>query len=143
MIALLDVNVLIALAWPNHVHHEAAWAWFDGRSPTGWATTPVTEIGFVRVSANPSVPHHVRPLVALEVLSRLCQHTGHRFWADGARLVDPPFGLDRLGGHRQVTDLHLVAVARSNGGVLGTFDRGIEAALAEGDRTAVAVIPPR
>jgi hypothetical protein len=24
VIAWLDVNVLIALAWPSHVHHEAA-----------------------------------------------------------------------------------------------------------------------
>ena len=29
--ALLDVNVLIALAWPNHVHHAAARAWFEDR----------------------------------------------------------------------------------------------------------------
>ena len=28
MIALPDVNVLIALAWPNHVHHDAARSWF-------------------------------------------------------------------------------------------------------------------
>ena len=28
MIALPDVNTLIALAWPNHVHHDAARSWF-------------------------------------------------------------------------------------------------------------------
>jgi predicted nucleic acid-binding protein len=28
MITLLDVNVLIALAWPNHVHHGIARNWF-------------------------------------------------------------------------------------------------------------------
>ena len=27
MVYLLDVNVLIALAWPNHVHHAAAHTW--------------------------------------------------------------------------------------------------------------------
>jgi predicted nucleic acid-binding protein len=26
---LLDVNVLIALAWPNHVHHDLAQTWFE------------------------------------------------------------------------------------------------------------------
>ena len=49
MIALPDVNVLIALAWPNHVHHDAARSWFAESRATGWATCPVTEAGFVRV----------------------------------------------------------------------------------------------
>src|SRR5205814_1264025 len=30
-IALLDVNVLIALLWPAHQHHEAAHAWIERR----------------------------------------------------------------------------------------------------------------
>jgi len=42
--------VLIALAWPNHVHHERAQAWFSSSRDQGWATCPVTESGFVRVS---------------------------------------------------------------------------------------------
>jgi predicted nucleic acid-binding protein len=29
MVHLLDVNLLIALAWPNHVHHTSARAWFS------------------------------------------------------------------------------------------------------------------
>ena len=48
MIALLDVNTLIALAWPNHSHHVAAHNWF-ATWKGGWATTPFTEVGFVRV----------------------------------------------------------------------------------------------
>jgi predicted nucleic acid-binding protein len=28
MSSLLDVNVLLALAWPNHVHHAASRTWF-------------------------------------------------------------------------------------------------------------------
>ena len=31
MTALLDVDVLVALAWPNHVHHDPARAWFKDR----------------------------------------------------------------------------------------------------------------
>lgn len=26
---LFDVNLLIALAWPNHVHHRAGHAWLE------------------------------------------------------------------------------------------------------------------
>ena len=52
---LLDVNVLLALAGANQVHHEAATSWFSGAQRDGWATGAVTEIGFVRVSGVPSV----------------------------------------------------------------------------------------
>ena len=38
MTALLDVNVLMALAWPNHVHHAPARSWFNARRKSGWAT---------------------------------------------------------------------------------------------------------
>ncbi len=42
--ALLDVNVLVALAWPNHVGHHAAREEFHAHAAeTGWATTPITE----------------------------------------------------------------------------------------------------
>ena len=54
--ALLDVNALVALAWDSHVHHGRRCG--PGSSQTGrngWATCPMTESGFVRVSANPKV----------------------------------------------------------------------------------------
>ena len=74
MTALLDVNVLIALAWPNHVHHAAARAWFKERQEDGWATCPLTEAGFVRVSCNPAVVRHqVTVLDAITVLNGLTQ----------------------------------------------------------------------
>jgi predicted nucleic acid-binding protein len=52
--ALLDVNVLVALFDPDHVHHEVAHDWFADNGPRGWATCPLTESGFVRVVSNPS-----------------------------------------------------------------------------------------
>ena len=53
--ALLDVNALVALAWDSHVHHVAIRSWFAARAADGWATCPITESGFVRVSSNPKV----------------------------------------------------------------------------------------
>ena len=47
MIALLDVNVLVALAWLNHVHHRAARVWFRSQRDLGWATCPTTQNGFI------------------------------------------------------------------------------------------------
>jgi len=32
---LLDINVLLALAWPNHVHHGPALTWFAASHATG------------------------------------------------------------------------------------------------------------
>ncbi|MDB6039699.1 MAG: hypothetical protein JWM99_3540 [Verrucomicrobiales bacterium] len=36
--ALLDTNVLLALAWPNHQHHAVAHRWFAKHTEQGWAT---------------------------------------------------------------------------------------------------------
>ena len=54
MVALLDVNVLVALFDPAHVHHEAAHAWFGTHRRQRWATCALTENAFVRVVSNPA-----------------------------------------------------------------------------------------
>jgi uncharacterized protein len=71
-VALLDVNALVALAWDSHVHHARVRAWFAENSSSGWATCPLTESGFVRVSSNPQVlPVAIGIDAAREVLSAL------------------------------------------------------------------------
>lgn len=52
---LLDVNVLLALAWPTHVHHAAAQTWFAQHCHDGWATCQFTELAFARLSMQPAV----------------------------------------------------------------------------------------
>ena len=52
--ALLDVNVLVALFDPDHVHHDLAHDWFADHRSRGWATCPITENGVIRVLANPA-----------------------------------------------------------------------------------------
>lgn len=125
--ALLDVNVLVALAWPNHVGHEAAVSWFRGVSAAGWATTPVTETGFVRVSSNRrALTTATTPGLAVDMLARLTALPGHTFWPDAVVLVTG--GRDEiaeLSGHQQVNDAHLVSLCLANGGRLVTFDRAI------------------
>ncbi|HEY7215024.1 MAG TPA: hypothetical protein VIC28_10365 [Thermoanaerobaculia bacterium] len=54
MVALLDVNVLVALFDPDHVHHEAAHTWFAAHRGAGWATCPLTENGLIRILSNPA-----------------------------------------------------------------------------------------
>ena len=57
MIALLDVNVLIALLDPQHVHHDPAHHWFAEHSSAGWATCPLTQNGVLRILGHPRYPN--------------------------------------------------------------------------------------
>jgi predicted nucleic acid-binding protein len=52
---LLDVNVLLALAWPNHQFHAAALRELQPRRGR-WATCALTQLGFIRLSSNPALP---------------------------------------------------------------------------------------
>jgi toxin-antitoxin system PIN domain toxin len=121
------VNVLVALAWPNHVHHRRAVTWFVSIRDDGWATCPITESGFVRVSSNARVlPDARTPSEARTLLAALRTKGAHRFWEDDVSVVDDPCGVFAAAfGHRQVTDAHLLTLAIRRGGALATFDRGI------------------
>jgi len=112
---------------PNHIHHAPARRWFDSTAPQGWATTPVTESGFVRVSSNrAAIPNASSPAFALEVLTAMTALDGHQFWADDLGGVTAGRGDARLiRSHRDVTDAHLLALAESRDGELVTFDARI------------------
>lgn len=87
--ALLDVNALVALAWDSHIHHARIREWFTANATLGWATCPLTEAGFVRVSTNPKVlPSAIGIADARPVLVALRAVGGHRFLADDVSLVD-------------------------------------------------------
>ena len=141
-VALLDVNVLVALAWPNHVHHEVAHAWFGANRRHGWATCPVTESGFVRVSSNSHViPEARTPREAIHLLRQIVALRGHVFWSDDTSLAHSRFvAVERIVGHGQVTDAHLLALALRRGGRLATFDRGVDGLAPTGASNAVVVL---
>jgi hypothetical protein len=134
MVALLDVNVLVALAWPNHVHHVPARRWFARRAPRGWATCSIVELGFVRVSANAkAIPAAVSLQEAAALLGRLTALPGHRYWTDDVRFAESPHvARARIVGYQQVTDAHLVALAIRHEGCLATFDQGVRALVLQG-----------
>lgn len=137
---MLDVNVLVALAWPNHVHHVLARRWFDRHHREGWATTPVTELGFVRVSSNRSaIAGATTPAIAMELLRRLVSRAGHEFWVDDLRLVAPEGPSELISSHREVTDTHLLCLAERWGGRLVTFDAGIARLLGDRDPASLDV----
>jgi toxin-antitoxin system PIN domain toxin len=120
------VNALVALAWDSHIHHAQIREWFAANSADGWATCPLTESGFVRVSSNPKVlPNAIGIAAARAVLVSLRGLAGHRFLVDDVSITDPD--IPALNGHRQVSDAHLLALARRNAVRLVTFDSGIRA----------------
>lgn len=126
---LLDVNVLVALAYQDHVEHERVSRWYAAlpREGVTLATSSICELGFVRVSVQTglegSVPEATDTLKGLIVSSEV----------PFVRLSDDLGASDLpayVKGPRQVTDGHLLGLARKHGGQLASLDRGIPGALA-------------
>ena len=125
--ALLDVNVLVALFNPDHVHHDAAHDWFAAARAGGWATCAFTEQGLLRILANPAFWSEFERTAALvKRLRQFCGSGNHRFWEQTVSLRDRTlFDLTHLSGHRQITDVYLLGLAHRMGGRLATFDQAI------------------
>ena len=126
-VALLDVNLLLALFNPDHVHHEIAHDWFADDGGSGWATCAITENGFVRVVTSPAyAAAFTRPLDAIDRLRTFCGGDHHVFWERTVSLRDESlFNPAFVRGHRQVTDVYLLGLAVAMGGRLATLDQGI------------------
>ena len=126
MRALLDVNVLLALFDPGHVHYPRAHAWWRGQKKSGWASCAITQNGFLRVVSQPTYSTPVPLLEAIELLLRAVTTEHHEFWLDDISLGDRNrFHHDRILGPRQLTDLYLLGLAVKNGGRLATFDGSV------------------
>lgn len=143
MTRLLDVNALVALAWPNHVHHHAVQSWFSEARISGWSTCPLTEAGFVRVSCNPSaVKQSVTPSEAIAFLERLRRLESHFFWnMDRSITALPREILARIQGYRQITDAVLLALTAQHGGQLATLDAGLSSLVAKDELRSICTIP--
>ena len=123
MTYLLDTNLLIALAWPNHEGHQPLRAWLGDKRRI--ATCPITQTGFVRICSTPHAHkvHIGTPVEARATLRNNIALWAHEFWPDDFNLLSEPIDLHRVDGHNQVTDCYLVALARKHGGKLATLDR--------------------
>lgn len=142
---LLDVNVLVALFDPDHVHHDLAHDWFAQCGRQAWATCPVTENGFVRVLSNPGYGARVtRASELIERLHAFCASGGHTFWPADVSIADESvFRRAMLAGHRQLTDVYLLGLAVRRRGCLATFDRSIPFGAVRGaSRDTLQIIEP-
>ena len=142
MAFLLDVNVLIALIDPVHVHHDLAHEWFARIGAASWATCPVTENGVLRIVGQPRYSNSPGgPPIVAKALASLGNLPGHEFWPDDISLLDATkVDIERLLTSAQVTDCYLLALARAHGGQLATLDRRLAVDAVYGGAAALHLV---
>ncbi len=129
MIYLLDVNALMGLGLTEHQFHNRVGAWIKtlDRSSNRLASCAISELGFVRI-----VPQiATTPISIKDVQESLAR-------VKATSLVPFTFMTDGLGGDRlppwvrqpkQITDGHLLELARAHGAILATCDQKIPGAF--------------
>lgn len=126
-VALLDINVLVALFYDEHAQHDVAHDWFADHRRFGWATCAATENGAVRILSNAkAVSNPWTPGEAIEQLRSFRRSGQHQFWTNLVSLADERiFDVSAIRSHKQVNDIFLLGLARAAGGSFVTFDRSI------------------
>ena len=96
----------------------------------------MTENGLLRIVGHPRYPNSPgTPAAVAPVLAGLCALPGHVFWPDDISLLDARyFHHPHIHGHKQLTDLYLLALAVRNGGRLVSFDQRIPLSAVQGAR---------
>lgn len=128
MTFLLDVNLLMALLWENHEQHAVDRNWFRG--VTAFATCPLVQLGFGRVSSHPILGYGMIPEQAFTVLRHMLSDPRHHFVPDDLSCDDRIVRTDLMRGSNQITDRYLVAMARQHGLILATLDKALVRAFA-------------
>jgi hypothetical protein len=121
---LLDVNVIIALIDPSHVHHDRAHAWFGATGNADWLSCPITQNAAIRIVSHPKYSNaQSSPAVVVESVRSLTAVGNHRFIPDRISLLDQNIvDADALLSSNQLTDTYLLALAVDAEAQLATFD---------------------
>ena len=141
MRALLDVNVLIALHDRDHVHHTRAADWLDAHSTQGWASSPLTQNGCLRIMSQ-SAYSNPQPLsVLVEMLHGSTTAPWHEFWPDDISILDAnAFRHSHIHSPKQLTDLYLLGLAVKRQGCLVSFDQRIPLSAVHGAKAEHLVV---
>ena len=123
--ALLDVNLLIAAVFADHVNHLTSRRFVEGLSR--FYTTPTTQGGFLRFATRPwkdvhkqEQPPRLSMADALEKLRELTAVEAHAFLPDDESFVT--LDARQLQGHRQWTDAYLLCLARQHKLTVASLD---------------------
>ena len=124
---LLDVNALIAFGVTQHQFHQRIVDWIRSQRGSIFMTASVTDMGFVRVVAS-VLMYDLDVSQAKSLLLGMKTNTAQplTFLTDGNDISALPAWVKTPA---QVTDGHLVQLAKSNGAVLATLDKGIPGAF--------------
>lgn len=129
MASLIDVNVLMALLYEDHLHTRPALDWLKEQSPKSVLICRVVQMGALRLLTKPSVMKGevVNPAVFWKMWDRLRQDSRFAF-------VTEPETFDSewkkmtsslATGESAGTDAYLSAFAKAGGYILVTFDKGM------------------
>jgi predicted nucleic acid-binding protein len=123
MTYLLDVNALVALGFQQHEFHLPVALWVRRKQPSHLAICSITELGFVRILTQ-APSYGLTMGQARALLLRLKQSVDPQFTfiADSHDISQLP---DWVKTAKQITDGHLAHLAKANGAVFATLDRGI------------------
>ena len=125
----MDVNVLVAWGWSDHVEHERTVTWIAAarKQATILLTSAIPELGFVRISVQ-RTGGRVTVKQASKTLAGMVGslEAHHVFLAD-----DRPSNDFLEWCHRasRTTDAHLLRLAEAHGVELATLDTGIPGAF--------------
>ena len=127
---LLDVNVLVAWGWSDHVDHERTATWIAAarrRKATTLMTSAIPELGFVRVSVL-RTGGRVTVAEATDTLAGMVAALGarHVLLADDHDARQFP---EWCASASRTTDAHLVELAAAHGATLATLDTAIPGAF--------------
>lgn len=124
---VVDVNVLLALFRPDHVHHDRASRWWAAARAEGepFTVPDVVWVGFFRLVTHPrvySVPASVDE--AHEFYDAVCAQDRYLRFAGDARTLPEFLRLARAGVRGNlVSDAYIAASAAITGAAVVTFDR--------------------
>ena len=126
MISLYDTSCLIAILDEDHTAHAMVSAWFAANIEHGWASCPLTQNGCVRILSQPNYPGMFSVDEAMAGLRAAVSTEHHQFIPDDISLLnDTLVDTRRLTGHRQLTDVYLLALAVAHDARLVTLDTRI------------------
>lgn len=140
---LVDVNVLISLVDPMHLHHRRAMDWLTASGSSNWLTCPTTQNGAIRIISGNRYPQSgISPSMVIDVVRNLIHVGNHSFVPDNISLMDDThINAERLRRSSQVTDSYLLALAASVSVTLATFDQRIDIAAVRHGQDRLLLIP--
>ena len=126
MIFLLDVSALLSLGVLDHEFHARTVKFLAKHRAAELATCALTELGFVRVLAQ-APQYGLSVAQARDLLGRMKNAGAIKF-----SFIADQHDASHLPGWvktaKQVTDGHLLELAKAHGAALATLDRGIPGA---------------